>query len=73
MVFSFAFGLYTNIYRKFRFDQNENHIQLYQMVPPDILKSLGDYYAAYYKYYVIGKLRIDSSLDEEKKLFELEL
>lgn len=33
------------------------------MIPPDVLKVLAEYYAAYYKHYVVGKLRIDSSLD----------
>lgn len=67
--FSSIFGLYINSYFKYRFDQNEDHLQLYQMIPADVLRSLTDYYAAYYKHYVMGKLRIDSSLDEEKKLF----
>lgn len=71
VIFSVSFAFYVNNYRKFRFDQSEDHIQLYQMIPADVLKQLGDYYAAYYKHYVMGKLRIDSCLDEEKLLFEI--
>lgn len=62
-----VYFLYLNIYRKFRFEQNQNHFKIYEMVPQHMILSLDHYYSQYYEHYVIRKNRIENVSEKRKE------